>query len=90
MKGGKYYAITEIDGESREEICEGFGRLAALLGAGGKVKFRAFPSEDAARRYLETGCSYVGGHTNGSFVKTSFKGSRVSSEKKAHSGKKRA
>lgn len=82
MKRGKHYAITEIDGESREEICEGFGRIAALLNGGAKVKFRTFPSEDAARRYLETGCSYVGGHASGSFVKTSFKGSRVSSKRK--------
>lgn len=78
---GKYYAITEVDSRSFSEVCLGFSRIADLIRAGSKVKFKAFASEDAARRYLETGCSYCAGHARGSF-KASVKGIRVTNEKK--------
>lgn len=78
---GKRYAITEVDSREFSEVCVGFDRIADLIRAGSKVKFKAFASEDAARRYLETGCSYCAGHARGG-SKTSVRGTRVTNEKR--------
>jgi len=79
---GKYYALTEVDGEKTSRTCAGFGVIADLLASGKKVKFRAFSTETAAQRYLETGCSCSSGHSRGGVIRTSVKATRVSSKRK--------
>ena len=77
-EGGKWYAVTEIDACRIGEVCPGFSAISKLIRAGRKVKFKAFASEEGARRYLETGCSYCVGHARGGF-KAAARGTRVSS-----------
>lgn len=81
--GGKWYAVTEIDGLRVSDACSGFTAIANLVHNGHRVKFKSFASEETARRYLETGCSYSAGHARGG-LRTSVIGTKVNSRKRSY------